>query len=328
MPEPASPAGKRSASTTAVPSTRHTRGLRLPTRSPSARCGGSTRDGRVTPQLSTRLRPCARRAIHGEGLDQASLPGALRRRARGRRGSCDRAASGPGPDATSAVRARRADAPSRRTLTPAPITRTPIPPRCRTWSLFPPTGSERFAHRGQGLPPVRRRTSGTAVPLPLVVEGFRASGEDRMDAYQYFLQDGVVVGRAPWARSTSTTGRSPALALPPVRSVPAPRRGAGRDPEQEASVLSRAHRSDRPHRGRRDLAAGRLGFSQCGSATSDLDPRGPAGRMGRHLLTSGCRASPSTSPPSRTGRTGSRCGPTRPAGCSMRTRRTTSSCAR
>jgi hypothetical protein len=34
-------------------------------------------------------------------------------------------------------------------------------------------------------------------PASLVVEGFRAEGEDRMDAYQYFLEDGVVVGRAP-----------------------------------------------------------------------------------------------------------------------------------
>ncbi len=34
-------------------------------------------------------------------------------------------------------------------------------------------------------------------PASLVVEGFRAVGEDRMDAYQYFLEDGVVVGRAP-----------------------------------------------------------------------------------------------------------------------------------
>lgn len=33
-------------------------------------------------------------------------------------------------------------------------------------------------------------------PASLVVEGFRAEGEDRMDAYQYFLRDGVVVGRA------------------------------------------------------------------------------------------------------------------------------------
>ena len=34
-------------------------------------------------------------------------------------------------------------------------------------------------------------------PASLVVEGFRAMGEDRMDAYQYFLEDGAVVGRAP-----------------------------------------------------------------------------------------------------------------------------------
>jgi hypothetical protein len=36
-----------------------------------------------------------------------------------------------------------------------------------------------------------------AGPAPLVVEGFRVGGEDRMDAYQYFFEDGVVVGRAP-----------------------------------------------------------------------------------------------------------------------------------
>jgi hypothetical protein len=34
-------------------------------------------------------------------------------------------------------------------------------------------------------------------PASLVVEGFRAEGEDRMDAYQYFLADGIVVGKAP-----------------------------------------------------------------------------------------------------------------------------------
>jgi hypothetical protein len=34
-------------------------------------------------------------------------------------------------------------------------------------------------------------------PAPLVVEGFRAEGEDLMDAYQYFYSDGEVVGRAP-----------------------------------------------------------------------------------------------------------------------------------
>lgn len=34
-------------------------------------------------------------------------------------------------------------------------------------------------------------------PAPLVIEGFRAEGEDRMDAYQYFFRDGEIVGRAP-----------------------------------------------------------------------------------------------------------------------------------
>jgi hypothetical protein len=33
-------------------------------------------------------------------------------------------------------------------------------------------------------------------PAPLVVEGFRAEGEDRMDAYQYFFRRGEIVGRA------------------------------------------------------------------------------------------------------------------------------------
>ena len=35
-----------------------------------------------------------------------------------------------------------------------------------------------------------------AGPAPLVVEGFRQEGEDLMDAFQYFTQDGEVVGRA------------------------------------------------------------------------------------------------------------------------------------
>ncbi|HEX2030169.1 MAG TPA: hypothetical protein VHL78_02040, partial [Actinomycetota bacterium] len=34
-------------------------------------------------------------------------------------------------------------------------------------------------------------------PQPLVVEGFRRPGEDVMDAYQYFYEDGEAVGRAP-----------------------------------------------------------------------------------------------------------------------------------
>jgi Lysyl oxidase len=34
-------------------------------------------------------------------------------------------------------------------------------------------------------------------PANLVVEGFRKDGEDHMDAYQYFLDDGEIVGRAP-----------------------------------------------------------------------------------------------------------------------------------
>lgn len=33
-------------------------------------------------------------------------------------------------------------------------------------------------------------------PASLVVEGFRVDGEDRMDAYQYFFEDGEIVGRA------------------------------------------------------------------------------------------------------------------------------------
>ncbi|HET9672624.1 MAG TPA: lysyl oxidase family protein, partial [Actinomycetota bacterium] len=33
-------------------------------------------------------------------------------------------------------------------------------------------------------------------PASLVVEGFRAAGEDRMDAYQYFQEDGEIVGRS------------------------------------------------------------------------------------------------------------------------------------
>jgi hypothetical protein len=41
-------------------------------------------------------------------------------------------------------------------------------------------------------------TPWNAGPAPMVVEGFRRSGEARMDAYQYFRDaDGTVVGRAP-----------------------------------------------------------------------------------------------------------------------------------
>ncbi len=88
------------------------------------------------------------------------------------------------------------DSPARRTLTPASITSDPPPSTLPDLVALPAyaivTSHERRRDYLQFAADVWDRG-----PASLVVEGFRAVGEDRMDAYQYFLEDGVVVGRAP-----------------------------------------------------------------------------------------------------------------------------------
>ena len=84
--------------------------------------------------------------------------------------------------------------------------------------------------------------------------------------------------------------RTPALALHAVRSLPSPRRRAGRDPQQEAGVLPGAHRSDRSHRRRRGLAAGAHGLQPVRLRHVHLDPGDPPDGMGRHVLPMGAGA--------------------------------------
>jgi hypothetical protein len=89
-----------------------------------------------------------------------------------------------------------ADTSARRTLTPASITSDPRPSTLPDLVALPAYGIATSHERGRDY-----LQFGADVwdrgPASLVVEGFRPVGEDRMDAYQYFLEDGVVVGRAP-----------------------------------------------------------------------------------------------------------------------------------
>ena len=50
-------------------------------------------------------------------------------------------------------------------------------------------------------------TEWNAGPGPMVVDGFRNDGESTMDAYQYFLRDGVPEGRAPVGQLDYKAGR-------------------------------------------------------------------------------------------------------------------------
>ena len=61
---------------------------------------------------------------------------------------------------------------------------------------LPAWGFETYERRGRDFLAFNA-TEWNQGPGTLVVEGFRRSGEDLMDAYQYFVQDGQPVGRAP-----------------------------------------------------------------------------------------------------------------------------------
>jgi len=93
-------------------------------------------------------------------------------------------------------RAATADTTPRRRLTPAITTSAPDPSTVPDLVALPAYGigtshQRRHDYLQFGADVWNRG------PASLVVEGFRAVGEDRMDAYQYFLADGAVVGRAP-----------------------------------------------------------------------------------------------------------------------------------
>lgn len=165
-------------------------------------------------------------------------------------------------------------------------------------------------------------------PASLLVEGFRAPDEDRMDAYQYFAEDGVIVGQAPvgsfhfdhrdqhqhWhftqfaryrlldASNAAIRSRKQAFCLAPTDPI-------------DLTVAGAVWRSEH------------MGFSQCGSATStwirEILPTGWA-----IPTTKGCRGSRSISRICRTGPTGSKCVPILTVRSSTAIRRTTSSCVR
>jgi hypothetical protein len=84
---------------------------------------------------------------------------------------------------------------------PAPAPRVPTltnPPPAAIPDLvaLPAWGITTFDRRGRDYLAFNA-TEWNEGPGPLVVEGFRAVGEEHMDAFQYFLDDGVAVGRAP-----------------------------------------------------------------------------------------------------------------------------------
>jgi hypothetical protein len=100
--------------------------------------------------------------------------------------------SGCGFCARPAAPERRDD---RAALTRAPILTDPDPATLPDLVALPAYGIQVSREGGRD-----RLNFGANVwdrgPASLVVEGYRVDGEDRMDAYQYFLGDGEVVGRA------------------------------------------------------------------------------------------------------------------------------------
>lgn len=88
------------------------------------------------------------------------------------------------------------DTTARRALTPAPVTGDPDPDTVADLVALPPFGIGTSSRRGRDYLHFGANVWNRG-PASLVVEGFRAAGEDRMDAYQYFLRDGEIVGRAP-----------------------------------------------------------------------------------------------------------------------------------
>lgn len=84
----------------------------------------------------------------------------------------------------------------RRALTPAPITVEPDPSTVPDLVALPAYGIGTSHERGRDYLQFGADVWNRG-PASLLVEGFRAPDEDRMDAYQYFAEDGVIVGQAP-----------------------------------------------------------------------------------------------------------------------------------
>lgn len=137
-------------------------------------------DGRYDVKISIAARY---RALFGVAPEDARVSIAVRVRTEA---GCDFCGKGSSPT----------DTPARRSLTPAVTTSAPDPSTVPDLIALPAygiaIGHERRRDYLQFGADVWNRG-----PASLVVEGFRAPGEDRMDAYQYFLDDGAVVGRAP-----------------------------------------------------------------------------------------------------------------------------------
>jgi lysyl oxidase len=85
---------------------------------------------------------------------------------------------------------------SRRRLTPAVTTSAPDPSTVPDLVALPAYGIGTAHQHGHDYLQFGADVWNRG-PASLVVEGFRAVGEDLMSAYQYFLADGAVVGRAP-----------------------------------------------------------------------------------------------------------------------------------
>jgi hypothetical protein len=85
---------------------------------------------------------------------------------------------------------------ARHALTPAAITAAPDPGTVPDLVALPAYGILTSHERGHDYLQFGADVWNRG-PASLIVEGFRLPGEDRMDAYQYFSEDGVVVGRAP-----------------------------------------------------------------------------------------------------------------------------------
>lgn len=207
-------------------------------------------DGRYVAKVS--ITP-GYRALFGVAPEDAGVRVAIRIRTRS---GCDFCADPAGSEGTS----------FRRALTPAAITADPstVPDLVALPAYGIGASSERGRDYLQFGADVWNRG-----PASLLVEGFRVEGEDRMDAYQYFLDDGAVVGRAAvgsfhfdrrdghqhWhfiqfaryrlldASQAAVRSRKQAFCLAPTDPIDLTVDGAIWRPEQ-------------------------MGFSQCGSATS------------------------------------------------------------
>jgi hypothetical protein len=119
----------------------------------------------------------------------------------------------------------------------------------------------------------------------LDVQGFRSNGSPVMKAYQYFWQDGQIIGRARAGTMgfDNKHGAQP-LALRAVRAVPAAQRRqvTGRA-EPQGGVLHRPDGRDQPGAAERGVAAAVPRVRYVRLADDPVGPGSAAARLGRHL---------------------------------------------